>query len=84
VLGDKSVNNPIERSNLENRIDPSGKFHSVSDRGAWMGNRGILHDDQKLVVRPWQHDHWVTCLLDCGESTRKGDTAREKLFTPGN
>lgn len=74
----------IEQSGLKNRIDPYGNFHPVSARGAWMGNRGILHDDQKLVVKHWDHGHWVTCRLNYGENSRKGDTAREKMFTQGN
>lgn len=28
-----------------------------------MGNRGILHDADRKVVKPWAHKHWVTCLL---------------------
>lgn len=78
------MSSSAKNSGLQNRIDPWGEFHSVSHRGAWMGNRGILHDDQKQIVRQWQHNGWVTCRLDYGESTRKGATSREKLFTPGN
>lgn len=73
-----------QRSNLQNRVDPWGKLHATPERGSWMGNRGILHNDQKQIVRPWQHNGWVTCLLSYGDSMRKGDTAREKLFTEGN
>jgi hypothetical protein len=69
------------RSGLFNRVDPWGKLHDAPERGAWMGNRGILHDDQKQVVKQWQHHHWKTCLLEYGESTRKGNTARDRLFT---
>jgi hypothetical protein len=63
---------------LQNRIDPWGRLNAVPDRGALMGNRGILHDDQKRIVRPWVHKAWVTCLLSFK------DIRREEVFTPGN
>lgn len=28
-----------------------------------MGNRGILHDDQKRIVVPWRLKRWITCTL---------------------
>lgn len=71
-------------SNLQNRIDPWGKLHAASARGAWMGNRGILHDENKQIVRPWQHNGWVTCRLDYEANIRTGATGWDKLFTPGN
>lgn len=73
-----------EKSNLQNRVDPWGKLHTAPERGAWMGNRGILHNEEKQIVRPWQHKGWVTCRLKYGESTRVGNSSREKLFRPGN
>lgn len=71
-------------SGLQNRVDPSGNLHAVTAKGAWMGNRGELHNENKEIVKPWEHYHWVTCLLEDGPSYRKGATAREKLFTVGN
>ncbi|WNL40138.1 hypothetical protein RN346_06125 [Halomonas sp. PAMB 3232] len=47
---------------LQNRIDPYGQLCSVSARGALMGNRGLLHDDDKAIKRPWAHKQWVTCV----------------------
>jgi len=29
-----------------------------------MGNRGVLHDEAREVVRPWQVRRWITCLLE--------------------
>lgn len=29
-----------------------------------MGNRGILHDDKRRIVRPWQVRRWITCVLE--------------------
>ena len=43
-----------------------------------MGNRGILHDDGNIIVRPWAHKAWVTCLLEFN------GIKRPKPFSPGN
>jgi hypothetical protein len=29
-----------------------------------MGNRGILHDDSRRIVRPWQGRRWIACVLE--------------------
>jgi hypothetical protein len=28
-----------------------------------MGNRGVLHDDERQIVRPWQGRRWIACRL---------------------
>jgi hypothetical protein len=33
-------------------------------RGHWMGNRGILHDREKRIVRAFKSKAWLTCLLE--------------------
>jgi len=43
-----------------------------------MGNRGILHDNENRIVRPWAHKAWVTCLLEF-----KG-IKRARPFSTGN
>ena len=49
---------------LQNRVLPTGEITAQPWRGTLMGNRGILHNDQKtLETRRWQHPHWVTCVL---------------------
>lgn len=48
---------------LQNRVDPWGMLRTVPDRGSLMGNRGILHNEERSIVKPWAHKHWVTCLL---------------------
>lgn len=55
---------------LQNRVSPWGELVAVSDRGALMGNRGILHNEDKEIVRRWQHKAWVTCLLKFGNLQR--------------
>ena len=60
---------------LQNRVDPYGRLHAVEARGAWMGNRGILHDDEKRLVVPWRLKRWITCVL-----IFKG--RKRQVFTP--
>lgn len=48
---------------LQNRVDPYGKLHAVAARGAWIGNRGVLHDEAKRIVAPWRLKRWITCKL---------------------
>ena len=62
---------------LQNRVDPKGSLIAVNARGAWMGNRGILHNDQQQIVSPWKHKAWVTCQL-----AFKG--RQRKIFSPGD
>jgi len=63
---------------LQNRVDPWGQLRAVAERGTLMGNRGILHDDEGRIVRPWAHKAWVVCLLSF-----KG-MRRPRPFSPGN
>jgi hypothetical protein len=65
-------------NNLQNRVDPWGELRAVANRGTLMGNRGILHDDENRIVRPWAHKAWVTCLLEFN------GIKRPKPFSPGN
>ncbi|WAJ42878.1 hypothetical protein OK015_16590 [Mycobacterium sp. Aquia_216] len=48
-----------------NRVSPLGEIISVSGRGAWMGNRGRLHEGcgARDIVRNHQHKTWITCVL---------------------
>jgi ribosomal protein S4 len=39
---------------LQNRVTPLGDLVAVAGRGLLMGNRGVLHDDARRIVRPWQ------------------------------
>jgi hypothetical protein len=46
-----------------NRVTPTGDIEALALRGAWTGNRGILHSDSGEIVRPHSHSHWLTCTL---------------------
>jgi hypothetical protein len=49
---------------LQNRVLPTGEITALPYRGAWMGNRGILHDENRqLGVARWRHRAWVCCVL---------------------
>ncbi|MBO9205426.1 MULTISPECIES: hypothetical protein [Niastella] len=48
---------------LQNRVDPLGEIIRTPARGAWMGNRGLLHNDQQEIVRPFRLMAWITCVL---------------------
>ena len=47
---------------LQNRVTPFGELVAVEGRGLLMGNRGILHDEARRIVRPWQVRRWIACV----------------------
>jgi PAS domain-containing protein len=48
----------------QNRVLPTGEIVALPFRGAWMGNRGILHDEAGRLGRAtWRHPHWIICRL---------------------
>jgi hypothetical protein len=49
---------------LQNRVTPFGDVVALPGRGTMMGNRGILHDDERRIVRPWQVKRWICCVLE--------------------
>ncbi|MFC1415675.1 hypothetical protein [Streptacidiphilus cavernicola] len=50
---------PVPR---RNRVTPLGDLVAVPLRGAWTGNRGILHSGRE-IVRFHAGDLWITCAL---------------------
>lgn len=49
---------------LQNRVTPFNEIVANPARGAWMGNRGCLHDGRRrLTRRRWTTWAWVTCRL---------------------
>ena len=61
---------------LRNRADPHGQLHAVQARGCFMGNRGVLHNDNREIIRNWKLQRWITCALVHGDVKRT-------LMTPG-
>ena len=64
---------------LQNRVDPWGKLNAVPMRGSLMGNRGILHNESRQIVRPWAGKSWVTCVLQF-----EGSQQKRKVFSEGS
>jgi len=56
---------------LQNRVDPSGNIIKTPARGAWMGNRGVIHNAHQQIVRPFKLKAWITCRLEFKGKKRK-------------
>jgi len=64
---------------LQNRVDPFSKLHAVTNHGLFLGNRGILHNDQgELETDRWRTPAWIICTL-----TPPKSVTPHKLMTPG-
>ena len=54
-------------SPARNRVTPTGEIVAIPLRGAWTGNRGVLHrgpnDQRNSIVRFHAGDLWITCAL---------------------
>ena len=46
-----------------NRVNPWGEIVAIDQRGLFMGNRGCIHRDRR-IVRAWQVRRWITCVLE--------------------
>jgi hypothetical protein len=60
----------------QNRVTPAGDLIATPERGTFLGNRGILHDNQGRIVRPWREKRWLVCVLDYRGRKRQ-------VMTPG-
>jgi len=50
---------------LRNRVDPEGSIFANAARGTFMGNRGgVLHNQNREIVRQYTSRRWITCLLE--------------------
>lgn len=47
---------------MRNRVTPLGDIVAIPLRGAWLGNRGILHEGT-TIVRFHRGPLWITCAL---------------------
>jgi hypothetical protein len=62
---------------LQNRVTPHSEIVAVPERGALMGNRGVLHDDRGRIVRFSKGRRWIACLTDFKERRRVPMTPRQ-------
>jgi hypothetical protein len=65
------------RVTLQNRMSPFGVLEADPARGTMMGNRGCLVSSEGDLVRRWQVERWITCVLEF-----KG-RRRHPLMQPG-
>jgi len=50
---------------LQNRVNPWGTIFRSSARGTFMGNRGgVLHNNNREIVRVFKSRQWITCVLE--------------------
>ena len=64
---------------LQNRVRPDGEIIATSARGTFMGNRGILHDDNKRIVRQSRGNMWLICRLEF--NGRQQEVMRPNRYT---
>ncbi len=60
----------------QNRVTPFGEIIATPARGTLMGNRGCLHNREQHIVRPYQLQRWIICVLEF-----KG--RKHGIMTPG-
>lgn len=48
----------------QNRVTPFGEIVVYAERGLLMGNRGILLDEARRIVRSWQVKRWIACRTE--------------------
>jgi hypothetical protein len=56
---------------LRNRVTPAGDLIATRDRGTMYGNRGVLHNDDLVLVRRHQVRRWLVCVLEFRGRRRK-------------
>ena len=61
---------------FRNRVNPYGEIEAVPERGTLMGNRGCLINAQRQLIKPFQLQRWISCVLEF-----KG--RRHPIMTPG-
>jgi hypothetical protein len=63
-LATRLIRNVTRRATpARNRVTPMGDIVAIPLRGAWTGNRGILHSERE-IVRFHASDLWITCALE--------------------
>lgn len=49
---------------LQNRVSPNGSIIRTKARGAWLGNRGVIHNEHKEIVKAYAIKAWIICMLE--------------------
>lgn len=66
---------------LQNRVTPFGDLVATSERGMFIGNRGIIHDPatRTLTGRRWTTKAWIVCA--CQFKGRQRDVWATRSWT---
>jgi hypothetical protein len=56
---------------LQNRVNPCGEICFSETRGAFTGNRGVIHNEKQQIVRHFKVKRWIICLLKYKHYQRK-------------
>jgi hypothetical protein len=56
---------------LQNRVNPFSRLIATPERGAWTGNRGVIHNAEKKIVRNHAIKAWICCVLDYKDFRRQ-------------
>ncbi len=66
---------------LQNRVTPLGDIVAAPQRGALMGNRGIIHDPatRTLRKRRWSTKAWIICV--CEFRGRRREVMAQRSWT---
>src|SRR5439155_10212994 len=62
------------------RVTPFGDIIETPARGLLYGNRGVLHDADRRLVRTWQVRRWIACRLEF-KGRRRADQMPPGRFT---
>jgi hypothetical protein len=64
---------------LRNRVTPAGDLIATEHRGTMYGNRGLLHNDDLVLVRRHQVRRWLVCVLEF--RGRRREIMRPRRYT---
>ena len=62
---------------LQNRVNPFGEIIATPHRGAFTGNRGIIHSDGQKITKIFALKVWITCRLTYKNFKRTVMTGRK-------
>src|SRR5262249_9458147 len=66
---------PHDLMPFQNRVTPLGELIATPERGLVYGNRGRLHDEQRVIRREWQGKRWIFSRLEVRGPHRGGRAA---------
>ena len=49
---------------MQNRVNPFGEIIETKARGAWMGNRGRIHNEHQQIGSRYKLPAWLICKLE--------------------